>query len=48
MSAHPYVVLKGEIRKNPFFVLPEVYLREMIAKKPRYSRRQEQLPPMSS
>ena len=48
MTTHPYVVLKGEIRKNPFFVPPEVYLREMIAKKPRYSRRQEQLPPMSS
>ena len=31
MATHPYVILKGQIRKNPFFIPPEVYLKELIA-----------------
>lgn len=35
MATHPYVILKGEIRENPFFVPPDVYLRElMTARRP--------------
>jgi hypothetical protein len=34
MATHPYVILKGRVRKNPFFVPPEVYLRELLSKQP--------------
>jgi len=30
MATHPYVVLKGRIRQNPFYVPPEVYLHELL------------------
>jgi hypothetical protein len=30
MATHPYVVLKGQIRQNPFFIPPEIYLRELL------------------
>lgn len=31
MATHPYVILKGCIRENPFFIPPEIYLRELLA-----------------
>jgi hypothetical protein len=31
MATHPYVVLRGQIRQNPFYIPPEVYLRELIS-----------------
>jgi hypothetical protein len=30
MSTHPYVVLKGRVRQNPFYIPPEVYLTELL------------------
>ena len=30
MSTHPYVILRGQIRRNPFFIRPEEYLRELV------------------
>lgn len=30
LATHPYVILKGQIRKNSFYVPPEVYLRELL------------------
>jgi hypothetical protein len=30
LATHPYVVLKGRIRQNPFYIPPEVYLRELL------------------
>jgi hypothetical protein len=30
MATHPYVVLRGQIRQNPFYVPPDVYLRELL------------------
>ena len=37
MATHPYVILKGQVRQNPFFVPPEVYLKELFAsQKPTY------------
>jgi hypothetical protein len=32
MATHPYVVLRGRIRQNPFYIPPEVYLRELLSK----------------
>ena len=32
MATHPYVILRGDIRKNPFYVPPDVYLRELIGR----------------
>jgi len=32
MATHPYVVLRGQIRHNPFYVPPEVYLAEVLAR----------------
>jgi hypothetical protein len=31
MATHPYVILKGHIRENPFYIPPEVYLRELLS-----------------
>jgi len=31
MATHPYVILKGQIRQNPFYVPPEVYLKELLS-----------------
>jgi hypothetical protein len=31
MATHPYVVLRGHIRQNPFYIPPEVYLRELLS-----------------
>lgn len=31
MTTHPYVILRGQIRQNPFYVPPEVYLRELLS-----------------
>jgi len=31
MATHPYVILKGQIRQNSFYVPPEVYLRELMS-----------------
>jgi hypothetical protein len=33
LATHPYVVLNREIRRNPFYIEPEVYLRELLAAK---------------
>lgn len=33
MATHPYVILKGQLRKNSFFVPPEIYLRELLEKR---------------
>jgi hypothetical protein len=30
MATHPYVILKGQIRHNPFYIPPEVYLKELL------------------
>jgi hypothetical protein len=30
MATHPYVVLRGRIRENPFYIRPEIYLREVF------------------
>jgi len=38
MATHPYVILRGHIRQNPFYVPPDVYLRELITRKPAASR----------
>jgi hypothetical protein len=31
LATHPYVVLRGQIRQNPFYIPAEVYLREMLS-----------------
>jgi len=33
MATHPYVILKGRIRENPFFIPPTVYLKELLSAK---------------
>jgi hypothetical protein len=38
MATHPYVVLRGHIRQNPFYILPEVYLSELLSGDARVSR----------
>jgi hypothetical protein len=35
MATHPYVVLRGQIRENPFYIPPEVYLRDVLGKEDR-------------
>lgn len=30
MATHPYVVLRGGVRQNPFYVPPDVYLKELV------------------
>jgi hypothetical protein len=30
LATHPYVVLRGRVRENPFYIPPEVYLRELF------------------
>jgi hypothetical protein len=30
MATHPFVVLRGQIRQNPFFIPPDVYLKELL------------------
>jgi hypothetical protein len=37
MSTHPYVILRGQIRRNPFFIRPEEYLRELVENERRSS-----------
>lgn len=32
IATHPYVVLRGQIRQNPFYVPPEVYLAEVLGR----------------
>jgi MEDS: MEthanogen/methylotroph, DcmR Sensory domain len=32
MATHPYVVLRGEVRQNPFYVPPDAYLRRVLGK----------------
>lgn len=31
MATNPYVILKGRVRQNPFFIPPEIYLRELLS-----------------
>lgn len=33
MATHPWVILKGRIRENPFYIPPDVYLKELLAEK---------------
>lgn len=33
MATHPYVILRGRVRANPFFVPPATYLEELLAKR---------------
>ena len=33
IATHPYVVLRGQIRQNPFYVPPDVYLKELLSRK---------------
>ncbi len=33
MATHPYVILRGRVRSNPFYVQPAVYLEELLAKR---------------
>jgi hypothetical protein len=35
IATHPYVILRGRIRENPFFIPPEVYLRELLVDRSR-------------
>ena len=35
MATHPYVILKGKIRENSFYVPPEIYLRELLSDRKR-------------
>jgi hypothetical protein len=30
-ATHPYVILKGRVRQNPFYVPPEIYLTELLS-----------------
>jgi hypothetical protein len=32
LATHPYVVLSGQIRQNPFYIPPDVYLRELLSR----------------
>ena len=32
LATHPYVILKGKIRENSFYVPPEVYLAELLSR----------------
>jgi hypothetical protein len=32
MATHPFVILKGRIRENPFYIPPEIYLRELLGR----------------
>ena len=41
MSTHPYVILRGQIRRNPFFIRPEEYLRELVEHEGRTSQSAE-------
>ena len=38
MSTHPYVILRGAVRRNPFFIRPEDYLRELVENERRTSQ----------
>ena len=40
MATHPYVVLRGQIRQNPFYIPPEVYLKELLSSASGPARRQ--------
>ena len=35
MATHPWVILNGEIRKNSFYVPPEIYLDQAFAPRSR-------------
>jgi hypothetical protein len=32
LATHPYVILRGQIRRNPFYVPPEIYLRDLLSR----------------
>jgi hypothetical protein len=38
MATHPYVILRGQIRQNPFFVPAEIYLKELLSGTQKVSR----------
>jgi hypothetical protein len=33
MATHPYVILRGRLRENPFYIPPDVYLRDVLHSK---------------
>jgi hypothetical protein len=35
MATHPYVILRGRVRSNPFYVQPAVYLEDLLATRER-------------
>jgi hypothetical protein len=39
LATHPYVILRGQIRQNPFYVPPEVYLKDVLPGKSEAARR---------
>ena len=39
MATHPYVILHGQIRRNPFYVPPEIYLSELLSRTQKQTRR---------
>jgi hypothetical protein len=34
MATHPFAIVGGEVRRNPFYVPPEVYLSEVLGRRP--------------
>jgi len=37
LSTHHFAIFKGQIRRNPFYIAPEIYLKEFIADQPKHS-----------
>ena len=37
LSTHHFAIFKGQIRRNPFYIAPEVYLKELIVDRPKHS-----------
>jgi hypothetical protein len=32
MATHPYVLLNGAVRRNPFYIPPDVYLESLLSR----------------
>lgn len=37
LSTHHFAIFKGQIRRNPFYIAPEVYLKELIVDQPKHA-----------
>jgi hypothetical protein len=37
IATHPYVVMRKQIRQNPFYIPPEVFLRDMRSSNPKFA-----------